>query len=300
MSKKLILFFWLLFVFIFSRSFAQDYTNQIYVIPKVALILPKDSSIQSFWFVNPQNYSANHKLEFCVTNQAIVGYMDKFLFFPKQNGFIAVDGGYSGFVCLDESTMLVYNKSTFGYLKISSIHNKLSKATIEPVGSLESNSKLFVGLNKTLYSLSFDSKTRTYKIYIFDKKRKPPAFVAVYSQQEPISSVSGVGENIIIASQDKIYMVKDGKRLLYYDNQNKNYNQIIYSGYGIFYTTADSVGFIQNAQAMEFVKAENPKIFLKDNVLFVMFPTNMGIIGLSNIDELRKYNFPVKSLKWKD
>jgi hypothetical protein len=299
MLKKVIVLFGVLFLLL-SPSFASNDTDQIYVIPQVALILPKNSSIQSFWLVNPQSYSAKHKVEFCVTNQAIVGYMDKFLFFPKQNGFIAVDGGYNGFVCLDDSTVLFYNETVFGYLKILSMLNNIPKATIEPIGSLPSEPKLFLGLDKTLYCLSFDNKTKTYKVYIFNKKRKPHAFVAVYSQQEHISSISGVGENIVIASQDKIYMIKDGKRLLYYDNQSKNFDHIVYTGYGIFYTTADSVGFIQNAQAMELVKAKNPKIFLKDNVLFVMFPTNMGIIGLSNIDELKKFNFPVKSLKWKD
>ncbi|OSS42187.1 Ankyrin repeat [Desulfurella amilsii] len=296
MLKKVIVFYGLLFLFA-SQSFARD---EIYVIPQVALILPKNSSIQSFWLVNPQNYSAKHKVEFCVTNQAIVGYMNKFLFFPKQNSFLVVEGDYSGFLCLDETAVLFYSKTVFGYLKISPMLNNIPKVTIEPIDSLPSESKLFLGLDKTLYCLSFDNKTKTYKVYIFNKKIKPHAFVALYSQQEPISSVSGVGENIVIASQDKIYIVKDEKRLLYYDNQNKNFDQIVYTGYGIFYTTANSVGFIQNAQAMEFVKAKNPKIFLKDNVLFVMFPTNMGIIGLSNIDELRKYNFPVKSLKWKD
>jgi hypothetical protein len=51
---------------------------------------------------------------------------------------------------------------------------------------------------------------------------------------------------------------------------------------------------------MDFVKAKNSMIFLKDNVLYVMFPFNMGIIGLTNIDELRKYNFPIKSMRWQD
>jgi hypothetical protein len=299
MFKKVIVFFGVFFLF-FSESFAREDINQIYVIPQVALVLPKNSSIKSFWLVNPQNYSAKHNVEFCVTNQAIVGYMNKFLFFPKQNGLLVVDGGYNGFVCLDDSTVIFYNNIAFGYLKISSVLNNMPKATIEPIGSLPSEPKLFAGLDKTLYCLSFDNKTNTYKVYIYNKKREPHAFVAVYSQQEPISSVSGIGENIVIASQDKIYMVKDGKRLLYYKNQNKNFKHIIYTGYGIFYTTEDSVGFIQNALAMEFIKAKNPKIFLNDNVLFVMLPTNMGIIGLSNIDELRKYNFPVKSLKWEN
>lgn len=300
MLKKVILFYGILFLLGFTKSFAKDDINQIYVIPQVALILPKDSLIQSFWFVEPQNYSAKNEVKFCVTNQAIVGYKNKFLFFPKHNGFVVVDGGYSGFVCINDSTVLFYNKTAFGYLKISTTKGSIPNATIEPIGSLPSKPKLFVGLDNTLYCLSFNEKTKMYTVYIFNKKIKPYAFFAVYSQQEPISSVSGVGENIVIASQNKIYMVKDSKKLLYYENPNKNFDEIIYTGYGIFYTTEDSVGFIQNAQAMEFVKAKNPKIFLKDNVLFVMFPANMGIIGLSNIDELKKYNYPVKYLKWKD
>jgi len=80
MLKKVIVLFGVLFL-LFSPSFASNDTDQIYVIPQVALILPKNSSIQSFWLVNPQSYSAKHKVEFCVTNQAIIGYMDKFLFF---------------------------------------------------------------------------------------------------------------------------------------------------------------------------------------------------------------------------
>ncbi|MGB9756126.1 MAG: hypothetical protein ACPLXO_04495 [Desulfurella sp.] len=101
MIKKAIL----CLVVFFYIDLYQVLANEIYVIPNVALILPKNSSISSYWVVNPIDFASKENAGFCITNQAVVGYMEKFVFFPNHNSIVQGDGGHKGFVCFGDQTL---------------------------------------------------------------------------------------------------------------------------------------------------------------------------------------------------
>jgi len=51
---------------------------------------------------------------------------------------------------------------------------------------------------------------------------------------------------------------------------------------------------------MEFIFTNKPQIALRNNELYILLGDSLGIISISNVDEFRMYDLPIKSIKLKE
>ncbi len=298
--KKIIILV-ILTVFI-SLHTCKTYGQDIKILPNTTIILPKHSSMKVTWVVLPiENYKAKGDVQFCFSSKPIIAYDSKYVLFPKENMIVIVNEGFNSMACLGDDIVLFANNEYFGFLSPQkSKEHTMPQAYIQPIAKLPlAQAKMYGGLNNTLYVVGIDSNSSLYKALIFNNK-KPYSYNAIFYSKENINCASGDGTINFVGVDKTIWKINNNQKNIYYIHKKEKFNQIIYSGYGIFYTTDSSAGFIQNGYGMEFIFTNKPQIALKDNELYILLGDSLGIISISNVNEFRMYDLPIKSIKLKE
>ncbi|MGB9764575.1 MAG: hypothetical protein ACPLZD_04380 [Candidatus Saccharicenans sp.] len=110
-----------------------------------------------------------------------------------------------------------------------------------------------------------------------------------------IQAISGDGLTTFLARDNKIYRLAQGNNqpeLWYEHPEQKNIEDLQFSSSaGLIYTTQNSVGLAEKDKALEFLQVQSsPKIFLKENNLYVLFSDSGGLVRLDNIADLKRFN----------
>jgi len=110
-----------------------------------------------------------------------------------------------------------------------------------------------------------------------------PEFIPVYASSESITAVSGNGEITFIAHGQLVIQVNEGSSspLVYYEHPTDIIMGLGYSKEaGLFYATNYSAGLMSEGKALEFLRLPSPRIFLKENSLFVMLSEQGAVIQM--------------------
>ncbi|MCX8161350.1 MAG: hypothetical protein N3G18_10565 [Candidatus Saccharicenans sp.] len=120
-----------------------------------------------------------------------------------------------------------------------------------------------------------------------------PSFVSIYTSDEPITAVAGDGDKTFIAHGQMVLLVSSGSSEpeVFYVHPVDTIQALDYSQEaGLFYATDYSVGLMSKGAALEFLKVPSPRIFLRDNSLYVMLSEQAAVIQVENAGFLKQYN----------
>lgn len=126
-----------------------------------------------------------------------------------------------------------------------------------------------------------------------------PAFVPVYSSDETITAVAGDGEKTFIAHGQMVLLVTSAspEPEVFYDHPVDLILALDYTPEaGLFYATNYSVGLMSKGAALEFLRVPYPRIFLRDNSLYVMLSEQAAVIQVENAGFLQQYNKTAREL----
>jgi len=120
-----------------------------------------------------------------------------------------------------------------------------------------------------------------------------PAYVPIYSSDETITAVTGNGEQTFIAHGQMVLLVTPGSTEpgVFYNHPTDVILALDYnSEAGLFYATNYSVGLMSKGAALEFMRVPYPRIFLRDNSLYVMLSEQAAVLQVENAGFLKQYN----------
>lgn len=275
------------------------YSAESGIIPKTLLILPETSAVKIKWILLPEKKPTSeiiHKIRFIIDNknEPILLYGENLIINPIKNYVVKTREPLKDILCLDNGVLLFSDGKNLGYLELEkNINDILPIAKLKVVTKLPNlDSRLFKG-DDSLYSLSYNSKTKKYEIYILKPLNK--GFEKILSINEKINALSGKGEHLFISLGKQVKEYKNGKFQIVYEHPREDIKEIFYSeNAGLFYKTENGVGIVKDGNSLEFLQSENFEVFLKGTSIYVLFLKTMAIVELENIDDLRNYSFKIE------
>jgi len=277
------------------------YSAESGIIPKTLLILPETSAVKIKWILMPEKKPPSeitYKIRFIIDNknEPILLYGANLIINPIKNYIVKTREPLKDIICLDNGVLLFSDGKNLGYLELEKNYNDiLPIAKLKGVTKIpNSDSRLFKG-DDSLYSLSYNSKTKKYEVYIFKPLNK--GFEKVLSIKEKIHSLSGKGEHLFISSGKQIKEYKNGKFQIVYEHPRQEIKEIFFSEKaGLFYKTENGIGFVKSGTSIEFLQSENFEVFLKGTSIYVLFLKAMAVVELENIDDLKNYSFKIEKV----
>jgi len=172
--KKLIVFPILLLLALANFLYAAESG----IIPKTLLILPETSAVKIKWILIPEKTTPSEitqKISFIIDNknEPILLYREKLIINPIKNYLVKTRESLTDIICLDNGVIIFSDGKNLGYLELEkNINDTLPVAKLKAIAKLpQSDSRLFKG-DDSLYSLSYNPKTKNYEIYIFNPLNK--------------------------------------------------------------------------------------------------------------------------------
>jgi len=292
--KVLILYIIILFLTVSAQA------QKIEIVSKSFLILPEDSEVRLKWIIIPSNEKfTNEKLhnnmQFCIDsrNQPIIAYDGKILMNPITGSLITIKKPFKKMVCSEDGAILFFDNVNLYYAEVDvSSKGALPEASLKTIYEFPNKfTDIYIG-DKALFGLAYNESDKSYEVLLLNIKSKSFQKIATFS--EKISALAGDKRTVFIASGRKIWQYSDGKLLFYFEHPREDIEELIFSQKkSLFYKTAHGIGYIKDGHAIEFLQTEDPKVFLKGTSLFVFFTKTFGLIELTHIDDLKKYNFRI-------
>lgn len=288
-------------IVIVAIFFTTSGAGNLYVIPNTVVVLPEQSSIKINWILlpgqkdsPPQVPTENVQFVIDYDNKPLIMYNGKLLFKPLNAYLVKFKQNIKDIVCLDRGVLLFSDGRNIGYTELDKTSNEnLPAVSLKPIAKLpHTNSRIFKG-DDSIYTLSFNSKTKKYEVYLFNPAKK--VFEKIVSLSEQVSSLSGKGTHIFISSDRQIREYKNGSFNIVYEHPRQRIKKIFYSERaGLFYETENGIGIVKNGSALEFLQSENFEGFLKGKSIYVFFVKAMAVAEFANIDDLKNYSFKIE------
>lgn len=296
--KDLTLFFMSILILVSTSLCAENFS----FLQKTFLILPESSSVKIRWILKPDVRNnlqdmRKEKINFFIDfkNEPVIVYENKMLFNPLKGYFLKLNPLVKDIICLDTGVLILSDGEYIGHLEIEKSKEFIPAASIKPISKLPIyNAKLFKG-EDTVYAFAFNSETKLYEVYLFDKSKR--LFKKIASFNESMKALTGRGEKIFLANGRMIYEYKNGNLKVLYIHPREEIEEISYNEKtGLIYITSKGVGLVKNNSSLEFLQTENPQVFLKNTNLYVFFGSVSGLLEIMNIDDLKNYSFNVEKI----
>lgn len=296
---KLKLLILLFLIFIFKPANAENLS----FIPKTFLILPEQSAVKIKWILTPdpknkpQTLSVE-KIHFVIDfkNEPLIIYDNRLLFNPITGYLVRLNHSVKDVVCLDSGVLLLSDGKNIGYLEeAKSISDNLPAASIKALVKLPMDeAKLFKG-EESVYASGLNRKTKKYEVYLFNQLKTQ--FKKIASFNEAVTALSGKKEHLFLATDRQIKEYKNGKITIIYEHPRQQIKELLYNDkVGLVYKTSSGAGLVKDGSALEFLQSDNILIFLKHTSLYVLLPSVSAVFELTNVDDLRNYNFKVEKI----
>lgn len=295
---KLKIFLSLAILFFLKAAYAENN----YFLSKTLLVLPQNSLVKIKWILSPdlKNKSVEtsaDKFHFFIDykNEPVILYDNKLLFNPLTGYMVKFKNPVKDVLCLDNGVLLFSDGSNLGFIELKKDNDIIPTAMIKPIARLPmSESKLFRG-EDSVYALAFNKKTKKHEVYLFNNSKS--VFQKIASFNEPLTSLTGKGEHLFIASGKLIKEFRNGKLSVIYEHPRQEIKEIFYNDKaGLIYKTSNGVGLVKNNAALEFLQTENPMLFLKNTSLYIFFSSASGVLEIMNIDDFKNYSFKVEKI----
>lgn len=103
-----------------------------------------------------------------------------------------------------------------------------------------------------------------------------------------VTAVAGDGEVTAVAMGRRVLLVRDGTAGELFAHPDSDVAALAYApGLGLFYATAQGVGFIGDGLRLEFLRTPGAQIALRSDALFVMLAHGQGVLRIEGLDGLR-------------
>jgi len=293
-------------IFLFFLNFFLAISAQaqkIEIVSKTFLILPEDSKIKIKWMIVPSKEELDNKklqdnMQFCIDSRKkpIIAYDGKMLMNPITGSLIKINKPFKKMVCNEDGAILFSDNANLYYAEVDvSTKSVLPEATLKKIYEFPHIiADIYMG-NESLFWVAYNESNRSYEVFLLNLENK--SFQKVVTFNEKISALTGDKNTIFLASGRKVWEFSDGKFRFYYEHPREDIEELIYSQKtGLFYKTAHGIGCINNGHAIEFLQTEDSKVFLKEKSIFVFFAKRFGLIELTDIDDLKRYNFKIDKI----
>ncbi len=295
------------FIFLFFVSLCIPlslHAEIVEIIPKAYLILPEDSLIKVNWIIIPSkdeyfNTTQSDNLQLCVDskNKPIIAFSGKILMNLLTGSVIKMNRPFKKMVCTEDGVMFFTDNENLYYGEIEkSAKGVFPEASLKPFIKLPGGTfDVYIEENGSFFAVvNYDGAKKT-EIYTYNSKNK--SFEKLGNFNERIKALSGNRKAIFIATDRQVWKYSDGKFKFYYEHPREDILELFYSEKtGLFYRTSNGVGLIKNGHAIEFLQVEAPIVFLKGNSLYVFFSKIFGLVELTNINDLNRYNFKIEKI----
>ncbi len=275
-----------------------------FLIPKTLLILPENSAVKIKWLLISEErdkYKSSYKeasnIHFFLNHkdEPIIIYNSQILFNPKSGYLAKFKNPLKAVISFENGVSFFFDGKNMGFLEIENKDEFPPLLYVKPFIKIPfSNVEFFTGEN-TLYAMTRNPKTKKQEIYLFDLNSKN--FKKIASLNEFFQVISGKGEHLYLVKGRLIKELRQGKITNVYEHPREEITEIQYNEkVGLIYKTSNGVGLINNNSAIEFLQTENPKIYLKNTSLYVLFSYLSAIMEIKNLDDLKNYNFKVEKI----
>lgn len=286
-----------------STGFTQ--AEKIEIVPKAFLILPENSIVKIRWIILPSkdeevsNSSHLEQIHFCIDskNKPIIAYNGRILMNLLTGSMIKINKPFRKMVCLESGAILFSDGDNLYYPELMNIEKGvLPEASLKPVLELPlRNSDIYIGDRDSLYVAGYNERSKVYEIFLFNPKKGHYERIATFEKK--ITALSGSGRSFFIASGREVWDFSNGRFIFYFEHPREEISELLYSdSTGLFYKTAHGIGFIKDGHAIEFLQIQSPEVFLKGTSLYIFFSKMFGLIELSSINDLKKYNFKIEKV----
>ena len=293
--------------------------GKIKYVPDTFVILPAKTKMIFEWLLPPRDRNglkpaAENNAQFSVDTKGNLwfGRDNNMLANFGKNFVLKMDVPYREFVFLDSGVMYISTDKYLGFIaeigkKAEADKNGIISASFQPLASLPvPGCSMFPGEGNILYLKGYDNESGDSNVYTFGGKGSTVktgdkgsalCYKHIFSVKKPITAVAGNGKKTYIAMGRMIVEITNGKDGVkgFFVHPSEDITGIAYSGKaGIFYSTASYIGYAEGNGCIDFMKASNPRILMQKNILYVFMPDNYGVLKISNVDDLKNYNFHSK------
>lgn len=321
MNKAYRLFTLLVLVLASPSLWGQTAKPPLEAIPNTILALPSPCGVKLRWVLPPT--PGLDILKSRISSNFPCFSIDKF-----QNPWIGLDqrrllSPVTKFQCvlseplqtfthLDNGALFFATVRALGYMGIDeSTTTNASGVPVVPFQTItplpQYFSRMYKGARDCLYFVSGDSSAGTSTVFLLQPEKpvagNPSAgsriqrFQRLLETEEPITAVAGDGDTTILAFGKLVIRFNrvDGNMSPWPTQPTEDILDLTYSPTaGLFYSSASGVGFLGNTRMFRFLESPSPRIFLRDQALYVLFPKTLGIVAFENIDALRAADVPLK------
>ncbi|HNV69197.1 MAG TPA: hypothetical protein PKO06_05820 [Candidatus Ozemobacteraceae bacterium] len=292
-------------------------------LPESLMALPADGSIKTRWVQPPnpelaetvrQNSPARGGPEFTFSVDASgnpwIGVDGRRLLCPAKGFRATLSEPWQTFVHLDQGALLLATVRHLGFPALDS-QAKSDKdgwpvVAFQPITPLPNYySRLYKGANDCLYLVSGHATTVKSTLYLLQPetattgtatgKTVVSRYKKLIETEEPITAVAGDGATTVIAF-GRLVVALDamaGPIFPWPTQPDGEVRELAFlRNVGVFYTTANSVGYLGTKRGFRLLQTPSPMISLAKNSLYVFFPKNYGVMALDNISDLRTSDLP--------
>jgi hypothetical protein len=283
---------------------ASAQTEKIEIVPKAFLILPEESTVKIKWIIIPskeeETSGSNQtgQIQFCLNSKdkPIVAYNGKVLLNPVTGSIIKISKSFKKMVCTEDGAILFSDGDNLYYAEVGkSDKGIIPEASLKPVLELPLKYADVYAGDRSLYATGYNEGSKIYEIFLFNLKNK--SFEKIATFNEKVNALTGNKERIFVASGRQVWEFSDGRFKFFFEHPREEILGLLYSEKtGLFYRTFHGIGYIKNGHAIEFLQIEDPEVFLKGTSLYIFFSRVFGLIELTNIDDLKRYNFRIEKI----
>jgi hypothetical protein len=254
------------------------------------LALPKLPGVSAEWPILPGTLKklSDRNLRFHVAPNGKVCLVagERVLFYPELELSLTAQVPIQELLWLAKGNMLVHSGQRLGFLKIDA-DNAGQKAGGKKKGTLTfsslfkvpyKQSRLFAGVGDAFYLVGRNEKENRDEISAWDLADAKAPVKPLYATDAPINAVAGSPERTYFAAGRVVFMLDKGATAAksVYVHAREDIRELIYRpDVGLFFTTADSVGYIGEKEQFEFLAYPGVQLRLGGKSLYV----RLGAVG---------------------
>lgn len=282
------------------------------------LVLPANSGITTRWIVPPANLEKPipkhtlNEIQFSIDSQGSpwIGLNGRQLLNPVKQVAASLSEPYQRFVHMDSGMMMFSTVRMLGFMGIAANPELDAQGypiiPFQPMFDLPSYyTRIYRAAGNCVYLVSEDIRTQKTILFVLHpetdsagKITGPGGYQKIFESAEPITSVAGNGTMTFMAMGKLIVLLDQTSNVLRVPvQQDEEVKELAFSqGVGLFYATASGVGFVGEKRAFKFLETSNPRIAVKGQSLYVLFPRHLGVMAFDNIDKLWSFDFDLSAL----
>lgn len=266
------------------------------------IALPASCAVLVRWVQPPMGHTAAEQsrlrasdMRFSVdaNGKPWIGLDDRRLVSPANEFRAKTSVPFTGFVHLENGSMLVSTVTKFGFLatpqNISTNTDTTPIVPFQPIAQLPAlYGRLFAGAGDTLF-VAVTRPGGKNDLYRLKKGALLKGFEKILEIENEIMGVAGSESQVFVATSRRVFAVSPTTKQitpLPALVRHPITGLALHPRRGLLVSTTRGVGYLVNDTFQVLIETSNPRICVSKDTLYVLFPASLGVAALDNISTL--------------